>query len=158
MKTLNKTASQILSRLIDAMNGKSHLKIENEPFMPLTIERIGEAINTLYGPGLPYSLCHYYEQNGDLIQDPEMCFVVVDSRHTTDTNLSAVAIIPYMFQQANLGIYGESAATEGNRLVLTDHKMQSDHRDFANGWLINIEAQGFIKQIGNGNNTVQFSD
>lgn len=157
MKTLNKTASHILCRLIDAMNGKSHLKIENEPFMPLTIERIGEAINTLYGPGLPYSLCHYYEQNGDLMQDPEMCFVVIDKREGKSESEPPIVAIPYMFQQANIGIYQESMSIEYGNLIMTDSRQQADHTYFANGWLANIRAQGFIKRTDD-ENTVQFSD
>jgi hypothetical protein len=46
-----------------------HLKIENGSWMPLVIEGIGP------GPdGLPaISVCHYGEQNGDAMRDPEMC-------------------------------------------------------------------------------------
>jgi hypothetical protein len=47
------------------------LKIENPPYMALVIEATDES-----GPcGLPVlSVCHYGEQNGDLMRDPEMCF------------------------------------------------------------------------------------
>ena len=46
------------------------VKIENPPYMSLTVENIG------LGPrGLPaLSICHYGELNGDLMRDPEMCF------------------------------------------------------------------------------------
>ena len=49
-----------------------YVSIANEPFMRLVIEHIGE------GPhGLPaISVAHYYEMNGDLCQDPEMCFEI----------------------------------------------------------------------------------
>ena len=48
-----------------------YLKIENPPYMALVIEATDES-----GPcGLPaISVCHYGEQNGDLMRDPEMCF------------------------------------------------------------------------------------
>jgi hypothetical protein len=48
-----------------------YLKIENLPYMALVIEALDET-----GPmGLPaISVCHYGEQNGDLMRDPEMCF------------------------------------------------------------------------------------
>ena len=48
-----------------------YLKIDNPPFMELVIEATDES-----GPcGLPaLSVCHYGEQNGDLMRDPEMCF------------------------------------------------------------------------------------
>jgi hypothetical protein len=47
------------------------LKIENSPFMALVIEATDES-----GPmGLPaLSVCHYGEQNGDPMRDPEMYF------------------------------------------------------------------------------------
>jgi hypothetical protein len=43
----------------------------NPPYMALVIEATDES-----GPcGLPaISVCHYGEQNGDLMRDPEMCF------------------------------------------------------------------------------------
>jgi len=48
-----------------------NLKIENLPYMALVIEALDES-----GPmGLPaLSVCHYGEQNGDHMRDPEMCF------------------------------------------------------------------------------------
>jgi hypothetical protein len=48
-----------------------HLHIENTPYMALVIEATDES-----GPcGLPaLSVCHYGEQNGDAMRDPEMCF------------------------------------------------------------------------------------
>ncbi len=125
------------------MNGAQHLKIQNESFMPLTIERVGEDIDTLWGNGSLYSLCHYYVQNGDLMQDPEMCFIVVDKRQDA-TAWEQAEIRPYLFQQANLGIYQESILFKGNRPDKYDRKMQADHTVFANQWLSNIEQQGFL--------------
>ena len=48
-----------------------YLKIDNPPYMELVIEATDES-----GPcGLPaLSVCHYGEQNGDAMRDPEMCF------------------------------------------------------------------------------------
>ena len=48
-----------------------YLKIDNPPYMELVIEATDGS-----GPcGLPaLSVCHYGEQNGDLMRDPEMCF------------------------------------------------------------------------------------
>jgi hypothetical protein len=63
-----------------------YVKIENLPYMPLVIEAVGES-----GPlGLPaLSICHYGEQNGDAMRDPEMCFELghVGGEH----------LIPYYF-------------------------------------------------------------
>ena len=64
---------QTILRIIERAGGWNpglFLKIENAPYMALTIKAIEE------GPsGLPtLSVTHYGEQNGDLMRDPEMCF------------------------------------------------------------------------------------
>jgi hypothetical protein len=48
-----------------------YIRIENPPYLPSVIEAVDES-----GPlGLPaLSVCHYGEQNGDAMRDPEMCF------------------------------------------------------------------------------------
>jgi hypothetical protein len=43
-----------------------HLKLEQEGLMPLVIEAWG------VGKGRRISVAHYYEQNGDLIADPDI--------------------------------------------------------------------------------------
>ena len=60
-----------------------HIKIKNEPWMALVIEDIQEL-----GPnGFPViSVCHYGEQNGDLVCDPEMLFEL--SKHGDETKLT----------------------------------------------------------------------
>jgi len=64
------TILQIIKRA-GGWNPGLNLKIENLPYMALVIEATDES-----GPcGLPaISVCHYGEQNGDLMRDPEMCF------------------------------------------------------------------------------------
>jgi hypothetical protein len=66
-----------------------YVSIPNQPFMRLVIEHIGE------GPhGLPaISVAHYYEINGDLCQDPEMCFEI-------ESTQKGIVMRPHMFQMA----------------------------------------------------------
>jgi hypothetical protein len=145
METLNKNSNSIFCALIDKMQGKQHLKIINEPFMPLTIERIGQAYG---GEAQLYSLCHYYEQNGDLMQDPEMCFIVADHRgQDNPTAWDQVRIAPYLYQQANTGTYQESITLQNNELTTIDHALQAEHTAFANQWLSNIKQQGFLNKV-----------
>ena len=144
MKTLNQNSTAIFCRLIELMNGNEHLKITNDPFMPLTIEKIGEDIITPMGVGCAYSLCHYYEQNGDLMQDPEMCFLILDNRADDVKELSKVTIAPFMFQQANLAIYQESIEFSNQIMGDVHTDMQADHAEFADMWLGNIKLQGFL--------------
>lgn len=49
---------------------EANVTIENAPYMSLAVENIGPGTR-----GLPaLSICHYGEQNGDLMRNPEMCF------------------------------------------------------------------------------------
>jgi len=151
MEFLNKAATIVFATLIDNLNEEGYLKIYNDPFMPLTVERIGTGIVSPWGTGNLYSLCHYYEQNGDLMQDPEMCFFVCDERKGFQSDYDHLKIAPYLFQQANLGIYEESVRMEGEKLTVFARKLQKDHTDFANGWLRNIREQGFLIRLADPN-------
>jgi hypothetical protein len=132
---------------MEKMNGKQHLKINNESFMPLSIEIIGNGIITPFGMGSLYSLCHYYEQTGDLMKDLEMCFIVVDNRQGQAKAYEMVKIIPYLFQQDNAGLFEESVIFCNNKTTKYSPKMNADHVAFANLWLGNIKNQGFIKRL-----------
>lgn len=145
MKPLNKFSTKIFCELLDKMPGKDHLKMVNEPFMPLSIERIG---SIYWQDGKLISLAHYYEQNGDLMADPEMCFIVVDQREKDKTDMEKVMIVPYLYKQDNMGIYEESLLFKNDVVAHCDANMQLQHVLFANQWLQNIIEQGFLK---NGN-------
>lgn len=43
MKTLDLKSTEIFCLLMASMKGEQHLKIENEPYMALTIERMDDA-------------------------------------------------------------------------------------------------------------------
>lgn len=56
---------------VDQLSEK-YFKFESRGYMPLTIENLGYTFN-----GQPvYSMTHYYEQNGDMMRDPDMTFYV----------------------------------------------------------------------------------
>ena len=88
-----------------------HVRVAVEGFMDLVIENV---------PGQGVSVAHYYEQEGDLMRDPEIVF-----------NPSWHAI---EYTQDNLGIY--QAADDGAYLA--------DANSFAHGmWSRNLREQGF---------------
>jgi len=144
MKTLNQHSNSIFCALLKKMDGKQYLKIENESYMPLIIERIGEQIITPYGNADHYSLCHYYKQMGDMMKDPEMCFIVVDQRSGDDNDYGKVKIIPSMYQQDNVGLFEESVMIIENTTKKYAPGLNADHAAFANLWLANIKRQGFL--------------
>jgi len=112
--------------------------------MPLVIERIAENIMTDFGAAKLYSLAHYYEQNGDLMSDPQMCFLVIDQR-TQTKDIEHIFIYPQMYQLDGLGIYEESILIKDNRVIGCKKAWQDGHCGFANLWLNNIRQQGFLK-------------
>ena len=65
-------------------------------FMPLSVEDIGQSAD---GNRL-ISICHYGEQNGDLMRDPEMVFELF-------THGEASAAEPLSFQNDYMGVFQE---------------------------------------------------
>ena len=109
-----------------------HLKMENGSWMPLVIEGIGR------GPdGLPaISVCHYGEQNGDLMRDPEMCFQIgADGK-----------LWPYYWRNDYVGIKQESRFVRDGQLMIRPALVR-EHRSFAQLWDRNIRSQGFLKAV-----------
>lgn len=144
MKHLNDNSTRIFCLLMDKMGKTDYLKIENEPYMPLSIERIGEAYNNEAGV---FSLSHSYAQNGDLMRDPEVCFIVVDHREETEPKAGEVQITPYSFRQDNLGLFEESMFVRNGVIILCHDSAQHEQTEFADEWLNNIELQGFLNQL-----------
>ena len=127
--TLNTEAQEIAEQIIygitDDLSGddsKACKKIgeKDGSYMQLVVE----CLNKKGKYGEEYSFCHYYEQNGDMMRDPE---VVLCKLHSGK-------FAPIMFQQDNLGIY-EDFLSEPNEIK------QADCRDFCNVWMINIREQ-----------------
>ena len=111
---------------LDAFNRAEnfHIKVENAPYMPLSIERHGDTV----------IVTHYFEQNGDLVPDPDMEFVVtpkgewfpVAIQHSTGHYFQAIEIV-----------------SGGGLFEIKNPKMLRDLQSFARQWGRNLVAQGF---------------
>jgi len=101
--------------------------------MALVIEATDES-----GPcGLPaISVCHYGEQNGDLMRDPEMCF---------ELGLAGGAHLnPFYYRNDYLGV------EQWSRTIVRDHyvyltSLHDQHERFAKQWNNNLRLQGFAE-------------
>jgi hypothetical protein len=129
-----KTILQIL-KLAGGWHHGLNLKIENPPYMALVIESTDES-----GPcGLPaISVCHYGEQNGDLMRDPEMLFEM-------ELRGGLYVFTPYYWRNDYVGIeqYSRRRDDEGNLIVLA--RLQQCLQDFADLWDNNLRSQGFLE-------------
>ncbi len=144
MESLNKKAKEIFCSIINTLKGKQHLKLHAKNSFPLIVEQIGNNIETEFGKGCLYSFCQYYNQNGDLMQDPEMCFIMVDNRTDKSEALEQVYVFPYMYQLARLCLY-ECSIVIQDKIIEVNTAMQTKHKQLAHLWLQEIQSLGFIK-------------
>ena len=103
-----------------------YLKIENKPFMDLSIERIEKNV---------ISLCHYGEQNGDLMCDPEMTIEINDEFKTAQAlyfRNDYIGVEQFVF------IYND----DGLKTKVYP-KLRKELNIFLKEWLINLKRQGF---------------
>ena len=127
-----KTILQILKQAGGWHHGL-YLKIENPPFMALVIEATDES-----GPcGLPaISVCHYGEQNGDAMRDPEMCFEfgLAGGPHLN----------PFYYRNDYAGVEQWSRfIREGNYCYHS--QLHDEHERFAKLWDKNLREQRFVE-------------
>lgn len=92
-----------------------------EGFMPLVIEKIG---------GNMISVAHYYEQNGDLMRDPEIEFLI-------DTNKEELR--PRSYIQDNIGAYQNLEKDDGT----VDPIEEAQLSNFTSNWFENIKWQDY---------------
>ena len=108
------------------------IKLESEGFMPLSIEFIGA------GPrGLPLvSVMHFYEQNGDLMRDPDMEFEI-DGQGKWH---------PVSYRQDSIGLMQEAVFVDDKTgKVMARPKLVRDLERFSATWSKNLDEQGFLE-------------
>ncbi len=110
-----------------------HLRIENEPFMALVIEATDES-----GPcGLPaISVCHYGEQNGDAMRDPEMLFELGFA--------GGAHLNPFYWRNDYVAIEQWSRFIQDG-LYCYHTQLHEQHEKFAKLWDKNLRQQGFAE-------------
>ena len=131
MKHLNDKATAIFRKLTEGLKKVGdHQQWNNDrSFMAACIELIGRT-----GLGPLVSIAHYYQQNGDMMRDPDVVFLIGADQH----------VYPISYRQDGMGIYQEAAIVEdGWWKVCT--KMQADICGFCNQWMQNINEQ---QQLG----------
>lgn len=129
---MQKVIQAILQRhnLIDTFDTAAdfHLRIENEPYLPLIIERHGSEV----------SVAHHFSQNGDSMRDPELTFALPGWLPTSITQdpvgrYACVDDLPQGSRQSR------KAGRQRARLL-------ADLTSFARTWARNIQAQGFADE------------
>lgn len=128
IKPLGKRALPIFRALTEgvARVGDARKIANSRSCMPVCVEAVG---TTPQGQ-LIVSIAHYYEQNGDLMADPEILFVLAHENY----------VFPISYRQDGLGIDREYVRWEGGK-VYWNLAMQNDLATFCNQWMQNIRDQ-----------------
>ncbi len=100
-------------------------KLKSSGFMDLSVELWYE------GKYQFLSIVHYFEQNGDLMRDPEILYKL--HRHDNGT----IQEDPQFIQQDPVGVYREVYTAQGCNLAL-----KAELLDFTKTWIENLKFQG----------------
>jgi hypothetical protein len=116
------------------LSSASAVRITVSGYMPLSVEEIGLSED---GQRL-VSLCHYAEQNGDLMRDPDMVFLF--------HNLAdGPAAEPVSYRNDYLGIFQEVYRyDEAGKRSHVFPRLKRDLKEFAQSWFANLRDQGFF--------------
>jgi hypothetical protein len=102
--------------------------------MPLSVEEIGISIER----HRLVSLCHYGEQNGDLMRDPDIVFLF----HNLPDGAAAE---PVAYRNDYLGIVQDVYRyDEAGRRTHVFPTLKQDLKEFALNWFANLKDQGFF--------------
>lgn len=106
-----------------AKQNNDYYKLNKDPtYMPLTIEIIEER---------QISICHYGEQNGDLMRDPEMVFWKDDVGE----------YYPFYYRNDYVGFEQFIGEIVEGKLVVENINEQESQVEFVDIWMKNIKYQ-----------------
>ncbi len=128
------TYLQCAKLLNELLAGARAVRITVPGYMPLSVEEIGTS-----GDGHRLvSLCQYGEQNGDLMRDPDLVFMVTDLPDGT-------AAEPVSYRNDYLGIVQEVYRyDEAGRRTHVVPALKQDLQEFALAWFATLLDQGFF--------------
>ncbi len=123
------------AKLLDELlAGARAVRITVRGYLPLSIEEIGTS-----GDGHRLvSLCQYGEQNGDLMRDCDLVFMVTDL-------CDGAAAEPVSFRNDYLGLSQEVYRyDEAGRRTHVVSSLKQDLKEFARAWFATLREQGFF--------------
>ena len=128
------TYVECAKHLDELLAGARAVRITVRGYLPLSVEEIGTSRD---GHRL-VSLCQYGEQNGDLMRDCDLVFLVTDLP-------DGVAAEPVSFLNDYLGIvqavYRYDEVGKRTHVVAA---LKQELREFARDWLATLRDQGFF--------------
>jgi hypothetical protein len=134
MKTVHNMIEQFGG--FDKVLERGGLKAVSEGFMPLVVE----VLDHVQGLGYMVSVCHYGRQNGDMMRDPDMVFIVTEKN----------SWFPLNWQNDYICKYTEAAELKNGEFKIKDRKAFADLKSFSMHWDANLYMQGYELLTKNG--------
>jgi len=120
--------------LLQLLGDSTAVRLTSKGFMPLSVEDIGSSAE---GHRL-ISICHYGEQNGDLMRDPDMVFAIYGQG-------DSLMAEPLSFRNDYMGINQEVYRYDDHgKRTHVDPGLKKELKSFARLWFRNLKAQGFL--------------
>lgn len=128
MKPISTVATHFMDDLTKGVTLDTPKKLEPESsgIMALHIEWVGEC-----NYGEMYSVAQYYEQNGDLMRDPDVVFI-----KGKDLNY-----YPISYRQDGLGVDQETVVFKDGVVKWVHYSAQKQLVIFVNQWMRNLADQ-----------------
>ena len=124
----------IAQKLLQLLGPNMAIRITVAGYMPLSIEDIGHSPDGFR----QISLCHYGEQNGDMMRDPDVVYVLQEIDGATIAE-------PVSFRNDYLGVYQEAYDYNGEgRRMRVNSRLKRELLSFSLTWLCNLKDQGFF--------------
>lgn len=129
-----KTYQHFATVLTQLLGSDTAIRLTVNGYMPLSVEDIGKSAE---GNRL-VSICHYGEQNGDLMRDPDMVFEF----HQWP---EFVAAEPISCRNDYMGIMQEVYRYDDDgKKTHVNAKLKADLKSFGRTWFTNLKDQGFL--------------
>ena len=120
--------------LAQLLGNDTAVRLTVNGYMPLSVEHIGQSAE---GNRL-IAICHYGEQHGDLMRDPEMVFEI----HTYAVPHMAE---PLSFRNDYMGLRQEVYRYDGEgKKTHVYARLKQEITSFARTWFTNLKDQGFL--------------
>ena len=129
-----KTYQHFATVLAHLLGSDTAVLLTVNSYMPLSVEHIGQSAE---GNRL-ISICHYGEQNGDLMRDPDMVFEVSASPTPATAE-------PLSFRNDYMGLMQEIYRyDDSGKKTHVNARLKQDLKSFARTWFQNLKDQGFL--------------
>ena len=131
-----KTYQHFAKILAGLLGNDTAVRLTVNGYMPLSVEDIGQSTD---GHRL-IAICHYGEQHGDLMRDPEMVFEI----HTyTSPDMAE----PLSFKNDYMGLMQEVYRYDDDgKKTHVDARLKQELKSFAGTWFKNLKDQGFLSE------------